>query len=161
MGYYVKIRKSTAKLPKRNEAAAYAAMCALNVTHDNVKRGGSWGNGKQEAKWFSWMDANYPDTCKDAGEIFEALGFDITRGDDGITLDYYDSKTGQEDLFLKSIENLVEGRIDWIGEDGDLFETVFQGDNVIDGSVERNALEYNGEQPHAGELVNKNQTFLL
>ncbi len=161
MGYYVKIRKSTAKLPKRNEAAAYAAMCALNVTHDNEKRGGSWGGGKQEKKWFSWMDENYPDTCKDAGDIFEMMGFEITRSDDGITLDYYDNKTGQEDLFLKAIENLVEGRIDWIGEDGELFDTVFQGDNVIDGTVVRGELEYNPQQKGAGELISHNQTFLL
>lgn len=155
MGYYVQIRKSTAKLPKCNEAAAYAAMCALNVTHDNQKRGGSWSGGKQDAKWFSWMNANYPETCKDAGEIFEALGFDITRHDDGITLDYYDSKTGQEDLFLQAIENLVTGEINWMGEDGELYDTIFKGDNVIEGTVERNLLEYDQPKISAGEWCDK------
>jgi hypothetical protein len=66
MGYYVRIVNSTARIPAANLDRAYQRMCALNHTHDHVKRGGSWGGGKQTAKWFSWMDADYPATCADA-----------------------------------------------------------------------------------------------
>jgi hypothetical protein len=39
---------------------------------------------------------------------------------------------GQEDLFLKSIVANAVGKIDWIGEDGETWSTVFMGDTVID-----------------------------
>ena len=71
MGYYVQIVESNARIPAANLKAAYEKMCALNVTHDHAKRGGSYSDGKQTAKWFSWMDANYPETCKDAKEVLE------------------------------------------------------------------------------------------
>ena len=155
MGYYVNITKSTAFLPKHREAEAYQIMCSLNTTHDHKKTGGSWSGGQQTAKWFSWMDENYPETCKDAGEIFEALGFDIERTDDGIYIRGYDNKAGAEDLFLESIENLMVGEIKWTGEDGEHWDTIFKGDNCIDGEVERNALEYNPQTKGAGEWCHR------
>ena len=44
----------------------------------------------------------------------------------------YDDKMGQEDVFLKSICANAIGKIDWIGEDGETWSTVFMGDTVID-----------------------------
>ena len=137
MGYYVNTTFSNAVLPKEHEAEAYAIMCSLNVTHHNQKR----GRGGSES-WFSWMDANYPETCKDAGEIFEMLGFEIERNNDGIHIINYDNKAGQEDLFLQSIENLMVGKIVWLGEDGDTWVNVFHGDNIINGQVETQLLTH-------------------
>ena len=48
-------------------------------------------------------------------------------------LDHYDNKTGQEGLFLHSIEDDVSGKIEWRGEDGERWTTMFFGDYVIDG----------------------------
>ena len=133
MGYYVKITSSTAKIPAANLKTAYEKMCALNVTHDHKKRGGSWSGGKEEARWFSWMDANYPETCKDAQEILEQLGFETFYDNNGdLVIDYYDSKTGEEDLFMGAIENLTTGRITWVGEDGSTWTTIFAGDDVLE-----------------------------
>lgn len=142
MGYYVNTTFSNAVLPKDHEAAAYEIMCSLNVTHHDQKRGGSYTAGGKTQSWFSWMDANYPETCKDAGDIFEMLGFEIERNDDGIHLINYDNKSGQEDLFLSSIENLMVGKIVWVGEDGDSWTNEFMGDNVINGEVDRTLLTH-------------------
>jgi hypothetical protein len=133
MGYNVSIKTSTAKIPAQNLTKAYQVMCALNVTHDNEKRGGSWSGGKQTSKYFSWMDANYPETCKDAQAVLEQMGFYCDYNDAGdLVIESYDSKMGQEDLFMESIKYLAEGKIDWFGEDGETWTTEFFGDTVIE-----------------------------
>ena len=73
MGYYVRIIKSTAFVPAENLDRVYDIMCSLNETHDHEKHGGSWSGTKRTEKWFSWMDENYPETCKDAQAIFNQL----------------------------------------------------------------------------------------
>ena len=97
MGYNIQIVKSDALIPADHLEDCYHKMCALNETHDHEKRGGSWSNGKQNSKWFS----------------------------------YY-NKMGQEDIFMKAIENDAVGSIKWHGEDGKEWTTQFFGSNVID-----------------------------
>jgi hypothetical protein len=48
----------------------------------------------------------------------------------------YDSKTGQEDLFLETISNEAFGEIRWVGEDGDQYSTVFAGSSIIEGEYQ-------------------------
>ncbi len=133
MGYYVEIVKSDAVIPADRLQSCYEKMCALNQTHDNEKRGGSWSNGKQSSKWFSWMDANYPETCKNSKDIFEQMGFETQYSKNGdLLIIGYDNKMGQEDLFMKAIENDAIGTIHWRGEDGNEWTTQFFGGNVID-----------------------------
>ena len=134
MGYYVKIVKSTAYIPAANLQRAYEKMCALNVTHHSVKRGGQYKGG-EKVSWFSWMDENYPETCKDAQAVLEQLGFSTEYNDAGdLLLTGYDNKTGQEDLFLKAIEEEGVGSIVWKGEDGNTWSTFFVGDTAIESS---------------------------
>ncbi len=133
MGYYIQIAKSDACIPADRLEDCYHKMCALNETHDHEKRGGSWSGGKQNAKWFSWMDANYPETCKDTQAIFEQMGFKTEYNKKGdLLITGYDNKMGQEDIFLKAIENDAVGSIKWHGEDGKEWTTHFFGGNVID-----------------------------
>ena len=129
MGYFVEIEGSTAVIPAANLERAYEKMCALNTTHDHKKTGGNNHGGR----WFAWMDANYPDTCKDAQDVLEALGFYTHYENGNLHIDGYDNKTGQEDLFLHSIADDVTGKIEWRGEDGERWTTLFYGDYVIDG----------------------------
>ena len=130
MGYYVEIEKSTAVIPAANLERAYQKMCALNTTHDHKKTGGSNRGGR----WFAWMDENYPDTCKDARAVLDALGFYTHYDEQGnLHIDGYDNKTGQEDLFLYTIRNDAKGEIEWRGEDGDRWTTLFYADDVIEG----------------------------
>ncbi len=133
MGYYVQIKKSDAKILAKNLDRAYEKMCALNITHDAKKQGGSWSGGKQVSKWFSWMDANYPETCRDAKEVLEQMGFETEYDNAGnLLLKHYDSKMGQEDLFLEAIKFDGAGKIEWFGEDGETWVTQFEGDTILE-----------------------------
>lgn len=133
MGYYVQIKKSNAKILSQNLGRAYEKMCALNITHDDQKRGGSWSGGKQISKHFSWMDGNYPDTCANAKEILEQMGFETEYDRMGnLWLTGYDSKMGQEDIFLEAIKFDGVGKIEWFGEDGETWVTEFEGDTVLE-----------------------------
>ena len=135
MGYYVRTVKSNAYIPAAMLLIAYDALCALNYTHHAQKRGGSYSSGKQTERWFSWMDANYPDTCKDAEAVLAALGFSPYIDCEGnLWFGEYDSKTGQEDLFMAALENIAIGEISWVGEDGETWNTLFHGDKVFDGA---------------------------
>ncbi len=129
MGYYVRLEESTAVLPKKHQAEAYRRMCALN-DNDDLKQGGCFGPDGEE-KWFSWMDSNYPDTCADAKAILADLGFWFDENEDGdLLFTDYDSKAGQEDLFIFTIGNLMTGYMVWSGEDGDKWRWEFGPDGV-------------------------------
>lgn len=135
MGYDVRITNSTAKIPAANLKRAWEKMCALNTTHHHMKRGGSWSGGKAQAdsKWFSWMDADYPRTCRTAQAVLEQLGFYCYVDEAGdLHIADYDSKMGQEELFMEAIVNEACGVIEWIGEEGETWKTQFKGDNVIE-----------------------------
>ena len=126
MGYYVHIEESNCVLPAKNYALAYWRMCELN-NHDEWKRGGS-----QTEKWFSWMDKNYPQTCKDAKEILVELGFEMEETKDGLTIYGYDNKSGQEELFLAAISDLIvqahgddKPFIAWRGEDDMVWKDIY------------------------------------
>ena len=110
MGYYVHIEDSNCMLPHKHANLAYWRMCDLNK-HDELKRGGSFGKDADgnplQTKWFSWMDANYPETCKTAQDVLVELGFDVEEEDDGFVIHAYDNKSGQEELFLAAISDLL------------------------------------------------------
>lgn len=129
MGYYVRLTNVDFTIPAEHLDAAYAAVCALNTTHHKEKRGGSWSGGKETEKWFSWMDPNYPDVCKDLVEVMEMLGFDCGIEDDGSFHIYsYDSKAGQEDLFLETLAPYVKDGsfLYWMGEDGEQWGNLYK-----------------------------------
>lgn len=143
MGYYVQIVNGRFRIPKANLQRAYEKMCALNVTHHDQKQCGSWSVGTKTQSWFSWMDPNYPETCKTAHEVLEALGFHCHYDDQGdLIVDGYDSKMGQEDLFMAAIKEEAEGSLVWRGEDGATWTTTFVGDTVIDAENSRYLLEH-------------------
>lgn len=129
MGYEINITDANFTIPAKNLDAAYQEMCALNQ-HDDLKHGGS----STGAKWFPWMDQNYPETCKNAQDILEQLGFHTeTQMDGSLSLVSYDSKVGQEDLFLDVIAPFVANGsyIEWKGEDGDRWRHEIDGGRLI------------------------------
>lgn len=126
MGYFVAITDSDAFIPAEKLETAYQKMCALNTTHDDQKRGGRWNGGECIQKWFSWMDANYPETCKDAKDIFEQMGVSTEYDAGGnLKITGYDNKTGQEQLFLDAIKDDLVGSISWQGENGEKWKQLF------------------------------------
>lgn len=123
MGYYVTLEQSTAVLPAEHLDKAYEILVALNDPSNNAaKQGGAWKAGVRTGWWYSWMDENYPEKCANAKEVFEALGFEMEETPEGdLRFVWYDSKTGQEDLFLASVAPLMTGHMHWRGEDGALY----------------------------------------
>lgn len=147
MGYYVHIEESNCMLPRKNYALAYWRMCALN-DHDEWKRGGAYGKDEDgnpfKNKWFAWMDENYPEICKDARDVLVELGFDMEETEDGLIIHAYDSKSGQEELFLAAISDLIvtahgddEPFIVWRGEDDMVWKDIYGDKKVksLDGTI--------------------------
>lgn len=144
MGYFVQ-GSGQITIRKADEICAYKAMIDLNQ-RDDLKQGGSWG-GEHDArnprpkglnyhpgKWFSWLHADYPSICPDFHSVLEQLGFEIkpeVEANEYTTYSlYYDSKTGQEDLFLDAISPWITGEIEWSGEEGNRWKQVFEGGKV-------------------------------
>ena len=136
MGYYIHIEDSNCMLPEKHFNLAYWRMCDLNK-HDELKRGGSYSKNEDGTenvtKWFSWMEENYPEICTTAQEIIEELGFEVeVIEDEGIIIHGYDNKSGQEELFLSSISDLlvqhkgdVRPFIVWRGEDDHVWKDIY------------------------------------
>ena len=135
MGYYVTLESSNCYLTAEHKEEAYKRLCELN-NHNDFKRGGSFGaveptasvgtedrpapphNAPREDRWFSWCEWNYQEICKDAEAILQMIGFETDASNGDIHIYSYDSKTGQEDLFLATICDLLIGEMEWRGEDG-------------------------------------------
>lgn len=148
MGYYVRTLDNASQffMGKEHFDAAYKDMCLLNQL-DEMKRGGSWskdgvsardprpeGMNYHPARWFSWMNADYPSQLKTAPEILQELGFHLSFDSDGnINGLSYDDKTGQEELFLGAIAPYVQdgSRIVWMGEDGAIWVNDFGGNGEM------------------------------
>lgn len=148
MGYFV-TGNGKITLNEQDIQRAYEAMCELN-DHDDLKNGGSWGGGgitsddprpeglnHHPARWFSWCDANYPDTRESFDSVLEMLGFSFVTstelGEGTITYSLnYDNKMGQESLFLEAIAPfVVEGSIEWVGEDNAMWMDYY-ADGVLE-----------------------------
>ena len=136
MGYFVSTKEVSFVIPKGKLDEAYKAVCELNQ-HNHLKRGGRWPREEKEGPhdgiWFSWMPWDYPEFFKDLKEVLNGVGFETEYTEDGgLDILYYDSKSGQEQLFLGALAPFVaEGSfIEWMGED-----QTFWRDFVKDGKL--------------------------
>ena len=137
MGYCVSTKEVNFVIPNEKLDEAYKAVCDLNQ-HNHLKRGGVWPrnekDGPHENIWFSWMPWDYPEVFKDLEEVLNALGFETeyTDGDD-LSLCYYDSKAGQEQLFLETIAPFVEegSFIEWVGEDNAMWRDIVKDGKLV------------------------------
>ena len=147
MGYYVDATEVNIFIPKDKFQDCYEAMCKLN-DRDDLKIGGGWnsegvsydsprpeGMNYHPAKWFSWMDANYPETCKNMEDILHELGFEnIKYNDNGDLVGLgYSSKIGSEEYFFQSIAKFIKSGsyINWSGEDNSLWQWYFDGEELL------------------------------
>ena len=112
MGYYVHTEDCTLRIPAPNLAVAWARFVQLNDRLDLQHYLSETERG------FSFLPTNFIDHYKNAQEVLEALGFEChTNEADDLFIDHYNGKAGQEDLFLFSLDGLMEGYIEWMGED--------------------------------------------
>ena len=139
MGYYVNTEDINIIVPKDLLEPAYKAVLAMNEDN-SLKRGGG-GMGTERKFWFSWMPEDLS-TLADLKEVLENLGFEGTDYNEAgdLVLGYYNSKTGQEDLFLDRIAPFVqEGSYAiWKGEDNSFWKWEFTDGKmlVIPGEME-------------------------
>ncbi len=137
MGYYVTTEDINIIVPKDLLEPAYKAVLAINED-DNLKRGGS--HGEVRKYWFSWMPEDLS-TLTDLKDVMENLGFETHYNEAGdLVLGHYDSKTGQEDLFLDAIAPFVQemSYAIWKGEDNSFYKWEFNDGKmlVIPGEME-------------------------
>ena len=139
MGYFISITDADFAIPAAKLNRAYGAVCQLNNLN-HLKRGNAWPRPEglentttpTEHLWFSWMDWNYPETCKDLEAVLKQVGFHTYFDDKGnLVISGYSDKAGQEDVFLwtiapYAIATLTDGPpyIDWQGEDGEHWRNV-------------------------------------
>ena len=123
MGYYVHITYSNAVIPAENLPAALDALRGLDA-RDDLKSGGSSAGDK----WFSWMNhfdlANAPTVLS----VLEQLGFEVdSDGRGGLSIIGYDSKTGDEGIFIQTLAPYIESGsyIEWQGEDNEAYRWHF------------------------------------
>jgi hypothetical protein len=154
MGYYTSITDSVLLVKQEDFDKVYQKMCELNDYHD-LKRGGSFGSNNDNVegeryprdKWFSWMDYNYPETCKDLSMILGQIGFDVQYNEDGdlVGLSYY-NKTGNEDYFLSCFAGFTPSGsfIEFKGEsDDDYYRFLFNENAMIKQQAEV-IIKYDG-----------------
>lgn len=137
MGYNVNITGADFVIPADKLEPAFEALKALNK-RDDIKSGRAAGTRPDGTygiieQYFSWMPANYDETCKDAEAVFKELGFETYLNEDGgLELTGYDSKAGDEDHFLEAVAPFVTpgSWIEWEGEDGTRWRHEFEGATI-------------------------------
>lgn len=143
-GYNSDHRKSV-MMTAENQKKAFERVKKNLLTDEAIRekaRGGSFGSNGQTEWWYSWTDTVYLQKVAETFiDILEHLGFEVdyagNRYDGEITSLYYNSKLGQEDLFLKETNGLWEpgSVIDWQGEDGDHWRTNLESGKELQGTV--------------------------
>lgn len=125
MGYYINLTDSNANIPAENLDEALTRLKALNHKPGVHKNGGRWPKtGSPLDDWFSWMPADYDQTVESVEDVFKLLGFECeSNPDDGLTIYGYDSKIGQEQLFIDEVADLfTDGSyMVWRGEDSEIW----------------------------------------
>ena len=147
MGYYA-TGNGSIKIVGENIYEAYNAMVQLNK-YDHLKGGGTY-SPSYTRRHFSWMpeDLSTIPTC---GEMLQALGFELSiDGADGVIVATgYDSKVGDESIFIAAIAPWVEDEsyFDWGGEEGDQWRWSFvkgemfvQNGNIVWGTPQKVTL---------------------
>ena len=135
MGYYVLIDESTVVLPKEHLDDIWKRWKEMNSSkYNNIKNGGSWENGEKKVFWYSWLSSKYDTELSSAEELLKELGFEYSKNKQGIVINSYDGKTGQEDLFFKKIADLIPANqyIKWKGEDGNTYNWFFDGKQLYE-----------------------------
>ena len=117
MGYYIDLTDAEWEITESPESLA--TVREMPVKYHHIKRGGS-SNGE---KWFSWMNDTDIENAETVESVFNQLGFETETVDGGFKLTGYNSKTGQEDLFLAVMAPFTKhgSYIEWRGEDGALW----------------------------------------
>ena len=108
MGYYISLEESNALLPKSACDEALRRFRAMNETHGDRRRGSAYSEGKLVSRWFAWMPEDPLEWGDTAAQVLEQVGFYVTECESGFTIDGYDKKSGDQDVFIEVIADLLE-----------------------------------------------------
>ena len=127
MGYYIDLTEADWEIAE--SAESLATVREMPKKYHAIKRGGS-SSGE---KWFSWMNDSDIENAESVESVFNQLGFETTKTEGGFTLDSYNSKTGQEDLFLGVMAPFTkdDSSMEWRGEDGALWKFTVSGGRMF------------------------------
>ena len=145
MGYYVQLTDADFIINENEETLA--AIKAMPKKYKAIQRG---GNGAGE-KWFSWMSDESIESAESVQSVFEMLGFECEADKYGVkgtfSLESYDSKQGQEDLFLAVVAPFVanDSYTEWRGEDGEVWRMAVQYGKL---HVQSATLVWNHSMPY-------------
>ena len=124
MGYYIHTEDCTLRIPAANLAAAWDRFVELDKRKDLQHHRGSVelldGTTLEDVRAFSFLPPNFTESIDSVAGVLWALGFAVEQDADDADLyiHAYNGKAGQEDLFLFSLAGLMDGHIEWMGEDG-------------------------------------------
>lgn len=151
MGYYVEGNGYNvnsgrgADLPMmtvENQSLAFQAIHKQLLPEHVVRkkaRGGSYSGGQKRSWHYSWCDMDYlRNEASTFIDILEHLGFYVQIDDIGNIVGLsYDSKAGQEDLFLDATREYWEpgSMIYWTGEDGSHWRVDLDTGKLMEGRV--------------------------
>lgn len=122
MGYYIEDINGEITIPKDKHERALKRFKAL-AEYPQIKSGGSFSGGGCKDKWFSWMKNEVFETGT-LSDIIEEMGFlDVETQENGdLCFSGYDTKQGQERLFIGALHGIATGKITFRGECGGIFE---------------------------------------
>jgi len=161
MGYYITLADASFDVPETNEVLQ--VIKDANVTYHDWKRGGSYSGGEQRERWFSWLPKDYDKTITSVKEFFDLLGFDSDAHDGLVRLMAYDSKIGQEELFLAIVAPFVEegSFLEWRGEDGSMWRHEVMGGKLHIAEVAMTYRDFKPVRLLEYEFINDTLTPLV
>lgn len=116
------------------DAKAVLEMLGFECEYDRVQVEGDRADKikKLRAKAQATTNKHEAFAYHEKADELEAQPADAPALIDGdLLLVSYDSKIGQEDLFLEAIAPFSEGYIEWVGEDGDRWRNVVSDGRVL------------------------------
>ena len=136
MGYYVDMIDCKITIPRKNYSKAIQIFKDLMSQANNNGRGGRYGPGGCEERWYSWVDTkkaiehlNSTDTQKGLLLFFTEWGYVFEDTDDGLSLAYKEvDKWGDDEALISSLSLVVNDNnyIRFRGEEGYLFGFKFE-----------------------------------
>jgi hypothetical protein len=75
--------------------------------------------------YFAWMPEDYPEQFHTVREILEALSFECEEQEGCLVITAYNSKHGDEEIFLNALAPFLMGHMEWSGEENEQWKWEF------------------------------------
>lgn len=119
MGYYINIDDADFCVPTESLDAAMNALRELDKRGE-LKVRTYFADGHYAPSHFMWMPSDWAETTTSLRDFLALARFECSEDDDGLRIFGFNSKAGDERLFLNAIAPFVRdgSYIIWLGEDG-------------------------------------------